>query len=217
MKISDADLINQLRNVLRFSIGDKILLGDGKINEALVEIKKIDKDFIAAEILELRLNKSEPQKQVALYCAILKRENFELICQKTVETGVYEITPIICERTVKFGLKSGRLEKIIKEAAEQSGRGFLSILKQTISLEKAMEQAKENDINLFFDSSGADFVREATKDKKKIGVFIGPEGGWDEEEIKLAQENNFKIVSLGKLTLRAETAAIIASYIVTNF
>lgn len=218
IKIIESDLINQFRNVLRFSKGDKIILGDGKMNEVLAEIKEIQKDFIEVEILELRLNKKEPQRKVILYCAILKRENFELVCQKTVETGIFEITPIICERIIKFGLKSERLEKIIKEAAEQSGRGIIPKLNQTIIFEKAIGQAKNNNLNLFFDSRGVDLLDvKLNLDGKKTGIFIGPEGGWSEQEIeRVKKEENFKIINLGPLTLRAETAAIVATYLVSN-
>jgi 16S rRNA (uracil1498-N3)-methyltransferase len=219
IQIIELDLVNQIRNVLRFEVGDKIILGDGKMNEVLVEISEMTKDFINAKILEVRLNKNEPQKGIILYCAILKRENFELVCQKAVEIGVCEVVPIICARTVKFGLKEERLKKIIKEAAEQAGRGIVPKLGQTISLGKAMVQAKNNDFNLFFDANGVDLVniKPVLAEAKKIGIFIGPEGGWEGKEIEVARnEENFKIISLGKLTLRAETAAIIGSYIGNN-
>jgi len=220
LKIMDTDLINQLRNVLRFSVGDKILLGDGKTNEAKVEIKEINKKFIKVEIIELRLNKNEPQNHIILYCAILKRENFELVVQKATEIGVKEIVPLICGRTIKFGLKNERLEKIIKEAAEQSERGIVPKLGKAISYEKAVLQAQSNDLNLIFDASGSNLasLKLSLEGVKRIGIFIGPEGGWDVEEIENARNaDNFKIANLGKLTLRAETAAIIAPYLAVNF
>lgn len=94
-----------------------------------------------------------------------------------------------------------------------------------LSFEESLKRAEENDLNLFFDKKGVFFgelVKQKDKDKTdknaifKIGIFIGPEGGWTEEEIKAAQEKNFKIVSLGKLNFRAETAAIITSYLVSQ-
>ena len=219
IKIIEPDSINQIRNVLRFEVGDKLILSDGKMNEVLAEIEEMRKDFISVKILEVRLNKNEPQKKVVLYCAILKRENFELVAQKATEVGIREIVPMICQRTVKFGLKEDRLKKIIKETAEQSGRGIVPILGQTISFDKAIDQARNNDFNLFFDARGEDFskVISAMGQTKKNGVFIGPEGGWEEKEIEIARSiENFKIVSLGNLTLRAETAAIVASYLLCD-
>ncbi len=220
IKIIEPDLVNQFRNVLRFKVGDKIILGDGKMNEVLAEIAEIKKEFIDVKILEVRLNKNEPRKEIILYCAILKRENFELACQKATEIGVGKIVPIICQRTIKFGLKEERLKKIIQEAAEQSGRGIIPELGQIISFEKAIEQAKNNNFNLLFDVSGSELVKTKLElaAAKKIGIFIGPEGGWEEKEIEIAKnEKKFKVSSLGKLTLRAETAAIIGTYIAIHF
>ena len=88
-----------------------------------------------------------------------KKENFELVVQKAVEIGVKEIIPIITKRTVKLNLKYDRLEKIIKEAAEQSGRGILPILRKAMDFKKAIEEAEQNNINLFFDISGKKFQK----------------------------------------------------------
>ena len=147
---------------------------------------------------------------------VLKKENFEWAVQKAVEVGVKEITPIITARTVKLGLNKDRLKKIIKEAAEQSGRGILPKLNEAIIFDEAIKSAKENDLNLFFNIGGKN-VQHSMSNISKIGIFIGPEGGWDEEEIKKAQSSNgFTIVGLGKTILRAETAAVIASYQTVN-
>jgi 16S rRNA (uracil1498-N3)-methyltransferase len=151
--------------------------------------------------------------QVILYCSIIKRENFELMAQKATEVGVKEIVPLLSSRTIKLNIKSERVEKIIKEASEQSGRGKVPELHPPMTFKDALEHAKSNDLNLFFDPSGKIF--SPLTQEKKIGVFIGPEGGWDEDEIGLARAQNFQIVSLGKLVLRAETAAIVASFLPT--
>ena len=134
-----------------------------------------------------------------------------------MEVGVKEITPIITARTVKLGLNKERLEKIIKEAAEQSGRGILPRLNEAMDFDRAVDLAKNsNDLNLFFNIDGKN-VQHSMSNISKIGIFIGPEGGWDEEEIKKAQSSNgFTIVGLGKTILRAETAAVIASYQTVN-
>jgi len=219
IKISDEDLINQFRKVLRFKPGDRVILGNGKMEEALVEIAEIGKDFIQVKILELRLSKNEPEKDVVLYCSILKRENFELVVQKATEIGIKKIVPVVAARTVKLLAKNSRLEKIAKEAAEQSGRGIVPVIEDAIVFSKSIEKAKENDLNLFFDFSGAAFenVKRNIASARKIGVFIGPEGGWDDKEIETARNSeNFKITLLGNLSLRAETAAIVASYIIIS-
>ena len=213
--VSDADFINQAKNVLRLKTGDELILCDGKMNEAVAKILLLAKDKAELDILEIIKNKNESENHANLYCAILKKENFELAVQKAVEVGVKEITPIITARTIKLGLNYERLNKIIKEAAEQSGRGVLPVLREPIDFNEALESAKENDINLFFQAGYPPLGHSMSK-FKKIGVFIGPEGGWDEYEIKIAQPNDFTFVGLSKTVLRAETAAITASYLAVN-
>lgn len=214
--INDFDFINQARNVLRLKIGDKLILCDGNLNEAVAEIANLNKEFAELKILETYKNKNEPENYVVLYCPILKKENFEWVVQKAVEVGVKEITPIITTRTVKLGLNFERLNKIIKEAAEQSGRGVLLKLNEAINFNEAVTEAKnKNEINLFFNTGEHPLGSSASK-LNKIGVFVGPEGGWDEEEIKIAQSNGFALVGLGNTVLRAETAVIVASYLAVN-
>ena len=215
MSINDTDFINQAKNVLRLKIGDKLILCDGNLKEAVAEIVNLNKEFAELKILETYKNKNEPEKNVILYCSILKKENFELAVQKAVEVGVKEIVPIITTRTVKLGLNKDRLEKIIKEAAEQSGRGFLPVLGEPINFDEALKSAKENGLNLFFQAGYPPLGHSMSK-FEKIGIFVGPEGGWTEGEIKIAQSNGFTIVGLGKTILRAETAAAIASYLTVN-
>ena len=215
LSINDGDFINQVKNVLRLKTGNKLILCDGKLDEAVAKILLLAKDKAELEILEIIKNKNEPENYVILYCPILKKENFEIAVQKAVEVGVKEIVPIITTRTVKLGLNKDRLEKIIKEAAEQSGRGFLPVLGEPINFDEALKSAKENGLNLFFQAGYPQLGHSMSK-FKKIGVFVGPEGGWTEGEIKIAQSNGFTIVGLGKTILRAETAAAIASYLTVN-
>src|SRR3989338_3475436 len=226
--IRDTDFINQIKNVLRLKNGDKLILCDGNLNEAVAEIVNLNKEFVELKILEIYKNQNEPaspaggpERNIVLYCSVLKKENFEWAVQKAVEIGVKEITPIITARTVKLGLNRERLEKIIKEAAEQSGRGILPRLNEAIDFDEAIKSSKENGLNLFFQAGYLDIVHKWADRLKyrqcKIGVFVGPEGGWTEEEIKKAQSSNgFTIVGLGKTVLRAETAVVIASYQTIN-
>jgi 16S rRNA (uracil1498-N3)-methyltransferase len=221
LKIFDKEILDQIKNVLRLGAGEKIILSDGNLNEALAQINNFKKDYLEVEILEVGKNENEPKVRAVLYCSILKRENFELAAQKAVEVGIAEIVPIVAKRTVKLNLKEERLKKIIREAAEQSGRGRVPVLQPVIDFAEAVEEAEKNNVNLFFDVSGKNIKNFFDShfrgnDRETVGVFIGPEGGWDEEEIKMARNKNFKIVSLGRLTLRAETAAAVASYVVAS-
>ncbi len=218
LQISDRDFLHQTRDVLRLKKGEEIILVDGRGQEAEAKIIEYNKDFVAVEVLAIKQNQNEPGRRVLLYCSILKREHFELVAQKATEVRASEIVPIICQYTVKTGLKYDRLRKIIKEAAEQSGRGILPILHEALIFSEAVKEAENNNINLFFDRRGEKFTtcHVVNLKKNKIGVFIGPEGGWSKEEIAAAKKAGFKIASLGKLTLRAESAAIVAVYLASG-
>lgn len=215
IKIENHELANQIKNVLRLKIGDTIVLCNGQNQEAECLILNISDKKMELEILKLFKNQNEPESEVTLYCSILKRENFEWVVQKAVEVGIKKIIPLICARTIKLNLKTERFHKIIREAAEQSGRGILSEITEPQNFNAAVIALEENQINLFFDLNGQNFdqIKSKTANFKKIGIFIGPEGGWDKDEQGLAEKNNFLSVKLSNLTLRAETAAVIASYL----
>lgn len=210
-KITDKEVVSQIYKVLKLKRGEQIILTDGKMNDKLVEIIDVNRNSVEIKILSDYKNEAESEKEIILYCSILKKENFEWVVQKATEVGVKEIIPIISERTIKLDFKQERLEKIIKEAAEQSGRGIIPELHKLKTLDQAIEDAENNDANLLFDGEGEPV--NSVGDNKRIGIFIGPEGGWDKKELDLVKEKGFKVVSLGKLTLRAETAVVIASYI----
>lgn len=216
--VSDKEIYNQIKNVLRLKPGEKIVLGDGKGREALAEITGFGKHAAEINILKTESNSNEPEMKAVLYCAVLKKENFELVAEKAVEAGAAEIIPVVTAKTVKTNLRLDRLEKIVREAAEQSGRGIVPLVGKILNFDQAVLQAEKNNMNLFFEARGSKFEPRlvAVNMGNRVGIFIGPEGGWSEEEIQTVQDKNFQIVSLGKLILRAETAAIVASYLVSS-
>lgn len=213
LKIKEKAFIHQIKNVLRLKKNDKIILFRGDLKEFFCKIIKIERNFVELEIEEIKDNLKEPEREISLYIAILKKENFELVVQKATEIGVKEIIPLITERTVKKDLNLSRLNKIAKEASEQSERALIPKIFEPVEFKKALDLAKES-FNLFCDLEGDYFDFETIKNRKKIGLFIGPEGGWSENEKQIAKENGFHFVKLSLLTFRAETAAIIGSYLV---
>ena len=213
---ADSELVHQIADVLRLKTGELCILGDADSHEAICEITEVSKKRVVFDVRERRANKGEPKRSVILYCAMLKRENFEWAVQKAVETGIREIVPLRTARTVKLETKEDRLKKIIKEAAEQSGRGIVPILHSPILFQDVIDTAGSNADNVLFDGSGSDFHTLTLPIDGPVGIFIGPEGGWHDDEVALAREHGFHIASLGPLTLRGETAAVVASYLATH-
>jgi len=216
-EIADKEFLHQVKSVLKLRAGEKIILGDGKNNEVLAEIENFKPKMAILKIIERRKNENEPDIDVILYCSILKKDNFETVMQKATECGVKEIIPLLCQRTVKQSFKKERLEKIIKEAAEQSGRGIIPVLQNPINFKDTIKQTDDNDCNFLFDISGeTNSSFRSSQCPFRAGLWIGPEGGWTEKEIEEARRNKFRIINLGKLTLRAETAAVVATYLAST-
>jgi 16S rRNA (uracil1498-N3)-methyltransferase len=208
--LTDPEINKQIRKVLRLGKGEKIVLCDGRGSEAIGIIISLDNKRVA---LDLENPTTTPAKKsfILLYCSVLKRENFELVVQKATEVGVSSIIPIVSERTVKQNINLERLNKIAEEAAEQSGRCFLPAIEKPLTWPQALAHAKNNDVNIFFEI-GKTLTGPLSK-QTKIGIFIGPEGGWSSKELETAKNQGFLISGLGDLVLRAETAAIVASYL----
>lgn len=220
LAVYDEDFLNQWRNVLRLKTGDVLILCDGAGREAEATIIEMKKNVINLTINDINTPEREPVKSATLYCALLKRENFELVIQKTTEIGISRIVPLLTERTVKTGFNRDRLEKIIREACEQSGRTTLPSLAEPTKFGDAIKNTEPKETFLF-DLSGStfNFKPARTADEVQSGrlstlnLFVGPEGGFSESEVAIASESGCTIASLGNLTLRGETAAIVASFL----
>lgn len=207
------DFVHQIKNVLKLNEGEEIALGDGRGVLARARVAKYSKKDVLLDIFDVNKQPTD-QRKIVLYLAGLKRDNFEWALQKATEIGVSEIVPIITERTVKTGLQTARLKKIIKEAAEQSGQVYLPKLSEAQKFSVAVNLAVKNyQAVLFFDFGGEKSSSLKLENIHSIAVFIGPEGGWSESERAEAQKNGVKIMSLGESVLRAETAAIVASFL----
>lgn len=212
LQIRDLELVHQLSTVLKIKAGEQIALCDGRGKQADAVITEFAKGVVSVTLGEPYDVREEPANRVTLYAAIIKRDNFELIVQKAVEVGASKIVPIITRRTVKTGINMARLNIIIKEAAEQSGRGNLPQLSEPMEFGAALV-AVGRDTGAFFCNNGGEDFRSVTADSGiPRTVFIGPEGGWDDDEIKAAEAGGLRAISFGSLTMRAETAAIVATH-----
>lgn len=211
--VTERDFVNQIRNVLHLNVGEELILSSGNGEDVLAKIESYGDKYVDIAIMKRIKNSAESGKKVTLYLSVLKRENFELAAQKATETGIARIVPVISARTVKMNINNERVEKIVKEAAEQSGRSVVPSVALPKTFDEAIEETKKNDITIFFDAEGKEFNVTALNRAKSVGIFIGPEGGWTKEEIKIAKDAKYTLLNLGTRTLRAETAATIASYL----
>jgi 16S rRNA (uracil1498-N3)-methyltransferase len=212
--INDRDLARQIKLVLRLEPGDKLILTDGRGHETKADLTTLNGDQISFKLSGLESPNRESSCELTLFCAVLKRENFELVVQKAVELGVKRIQPLLTERTVKLGLNLERLKKVIKEAVEQSGRCVAPELNDPITFIDSLGLSGHYDLRIIFDSGGLPF--QAVAGSSSAGVWIGPEGGWTEVELAAARSAGLTVANLGPRTLRAETAAIIATHTLTQ-
>lgn len=211
VRVEDADLLHQLRNVFRLEKGGEVILLDNSGFQYHCRIELISKSEGVFEVLEMVENKIQTPHGVCLCVSMIKKDNFEWILEKGTELGVGYFIPIISERSVKTNFNHERGLKIIKEATEQSGRGKLPELHEVVTFEAALQDIQKNNFSaIAFHLNGKKFDTKIA-DKTMTAVFVGPEGGWTENEIELFKKCNVEIYSLGDATLRAETAAIAAA------
>lgn len=206
-ELVDKELVFQIKNVLRKKEGDSVTIFSGSGYDFLYEIEKFGEKNIKLSFKEKK-ESILPKKNITLYLSIIKKDNFELVLQKAVELGVKKVVGIISSRSEKKDLNMERLEKIKKEALEQSGRGDDVVISPIISLEEALNGLDSNDVNISFSLNG-ESLGSFKSENKNINLFVGPEGGWTEEEEKMFKEKGVKGIALTETTLRAETASIV--------
>lgn len=221
--IIEGEDVKHISKVLRCKENDKLEVCDMDNNEYICEIKEINKDNILLDIIEKVNIKRESNLKVKLYQGMPKGTKMELILQKLTEVGVDEIVLVQTKRSVtkidnkKEDKKIERWERIIYEAAKQSKRGKIPTLTGVLTFNEALEDMKNNDLNLCpYENERTVVIKEAIKGKQinNVGIFVGPEGGFEEEEIEKIQNIDGQVVSLGPRILRTETASVVASSIV---
>lgn len=212
VSFADADVEHQVLRVLKLRVGEIVTVLDGKGMEYDVELVQVDKRGVAGVVVAERKNLAEPDREVILYAAILKRENFEWAVQKAVECGVSKIVPIITQRTIKKDVKQERLQEIAKEAAEQSGRGRVPVVFEPMDFDEAVNAAEGKG---YFLDAGGKALEPVREPDDVVSVFVGPEGGWSDEERENAKRAGLTMRSLGPRVLRGETASALAVYLMT--
>ncbi|ERK31629.1 16S rRNA (uracil(1498)-N(3))-methyltransferase [Clostridium intestinale] len=210
--------VKHIYRVLRLEEGEKVVINNLQGEEFLGKISEITKTEVKIVIDEkLEVNNESPL-EVYLFQGLPKAAKMDLIVQKGTELGFKEITPIITERVdVKLKgefKKLDRLERIALEASKQSKRTFIPKINSPISFKELEEELKLMDLVVVPYENAENFgvkalVRSIDKSVKKIGIIIGPEGGFEEEEIEKLKDNGAYIVTLGPRILRTETAGFV--------
>jgi 16S rRNA (uracil1498-N3)-methyltransferase len=221
-----AEETRHARDVLRLQSGDEIFVFDGGGHEFHCSIQIIARDSADLSVIaEVEPARPESPLNLTLAIALLKGEKFDLVIQKATELGVRRIVPLDTERADIRMRDSGgvtkrlaRWRRIALEAAKQTGRAYVPEIAAPLTFNLLlMSVADENetlrDVSwLMFSERGGRSLSEATNGfangPKDIVALVGPEGGWTDDEIKLASESGWAIVTLGGRTLRAETASI---------
>lgn len=221
--IIEGEDVKHISKVLRCRIGEELEVCDNDNNEYICEITNIDKSQVELNIVEVVDMKRESDLKIKVYQGLPKGPKMEMILQKLTEVGVDEIILVQTKRTVvkvddkKEDKKIERWERIIYEAAKQSKRGKIPKLRGVLSFKEALDDMKGNDFNIApYENERTKSIKQAIKgvDIKNIGIFVGPEGGFEDTEIKAIEEIGGQSVSLGPRILRTETASLVASSIV---
>lgn len=215
------DDVNHIKNVLRMKIDEELIVCDKEGQFYNCQIEKMTNQEIQTKILKVEKAETELPAKIYLFQGLPKKDKMELIIQKAVELGAFEIIPVATKYCVvkldkkKESKKIERWQTISEAAAKQSGRGIIPKVREVMSFQEAIQMAKELEGALipYELASGMHASKEAIGQVckgKTIGVFIGPEGGFSKEEVQRALEALVQPISLGKRILRTETAGLTA-------
>lgn len=214
------DDYQHLKKVLRAEKGDLITVCCEGFDYTS-QITRISSDFIASAIIEKKVNLTEAALKVTLYQGLPKADKMELIIQKCIELGVNSIVPVITERCVsKINTgkdavnKVSRWQKIALEAAKQCNRGIIPEICMPVQFNEAVMAASKMDLSVIpYEKeleTGFNVIASQCQDVATASIFIGPEGGFTEQEIQSAESLGIKKISLGPRILRTETAGMVA-------
>lgn len=218
IKIEGSD-VNHIRNVLRLEVGDWVVACDGNDRDYVSRIYEIDKDAVLLHVEKVQPTGTELPTRITLFQGIPKKDKMEFIIQKSVELGVYEIVPVMMRRCVvkldekKAKKKQERWQGIAQAAAKQCDRGIIPVVHEPVTMEQAIDMARELDYNMipYELQDGIDNSREIVAhacSRESVGIFIGPEGGFEADEVAQAVACGMEAITLGKRILRTETAGM---------
>jgi 16S rRNA (uracil1498-N3)-methyltransferase len=213
---------SQIHRVLRLKPGQIVIALDGEGREYEVRLRKVENHHAEGLVLLERMVVGEPRFELTLLLAITQREKFEWMLQKCTELGAAHFVPVICARSLSHAereaqKKLDRWQKIVKEAAEQSRRGRIPLVNEAVGFEEAVGNRAAPDTLKLIAWEGEETkslsaaLRAADPRPVRARVLVGPEGGFETQEVALAAKCGFAPVSLGRRILRMETAAMVCT------
>lgn len=220
----DDEQAHQIRRVLRLKAGDRVLALDGGGWQYEVVLDEVSQGRVTGVVGLKTAAGGEPAVRLTLFQALLRREKFEWILQKGTEIGVDTFVPMLTRRSLirdADDVKPDRLDRwqrIIKEASEQSGRGLLPRLLPPVSFESAVTESRTCDRALIaWEGPVQTSIRGALAGQSNfanVALYIGPEGGFEADEVREAAGFGAIPVTLGRRILRTETAAVVGAALI---
>lgn len=210
---------HHLKTVRRFKPQQQVVAVDGEGHARTLTLTEFQKDLALANADSVRMSAGELTVPVTLCIANLKSDHLEWVVEKSTELGVSRIIPLMTEHTVKHGLRKERLERIAISALKQSGRSRKPEICDLTPVLDVLKKLPSGEHWFCMATAGAIPVKKMTIGlvPTALTIWIGPEGDWSELEIELARQQNLKFVWLGERRLRAETAALCALSIASQW
>lgn len=204
--LHDERLVWQWRKVLRMAPGQELVLFDGIRSDRLYRLVELnDREAHVQYVTDME--RQVPALEVYLLWSLLKKDKNDWVIQKATELGASHLIPLLAERSEKLGFDTARAQRIAIEAAEQCGRSDVPSVRDLITPEAAIHELSSH-VQLHICEQGNDTPLAANG---AVGVLVGPEGGWSAAEKQVFIDAGLPHIGLGSFTLRAETAAVIAT------
>ncbi len=212
--ITGADALH-IAKALRMRPGEAMTLCDGKGTDFDGVLETVTDRQVTVRITASRPSQAEPTLAVTLYQGLPKGDKMDWIVQKAVELGVTAVVPVATRRSVarlegKADKKQERWQRIAAEAAGQCGRGILPAVERPLSWSQALSRLSEEPALVFYEGGGQPLRELVTPSTRRLSVFVGPEGGFDPEEIDAIRRQGGGVATLGPRILRCETAPLAA-------
>ncbi len=220
-RCNDKKFLSQISKVLRAKEGDRFFIFNNLGGEYLAQLIKLDSDSAEFLLIDKKTSDKELKIKIIIYQSLLKSDKFDWLLQKLAEIGVYAVVPVVSDRCVVRDItliKRKRYNDIIKEATEQCGGTKLMEFGNLVNFHEALHWCSQQEGEKFIAwEKETENDLKSNVNNKIIHIFIGPEGGYETEEIESAKEAGIKRISLGRRILRAETAGIyVASILAGN-